>query len=409
VLFLFLYENTHAAAITIASFLSGLALSGRVFSSFDKRRKPDNRKVLKVLQLALILYVLAILRHYPWIPIIFDGIHSLSLSLPQISYFLKIAFVFIYLFVPAFFIGGAFPLINGLYIKASEDVTAGTGRVYFYDILGAVLGALVAGFYLIPVLGLDRALLIPLLINAMMFASLLDLKPVLRLVLGCLSAALIALGILVEEPIMSLVRVQQTQNIGLQKSLLKEFDRRFGRIIFQKNSPFGVVTVGEDVHGIAGLRSLFVNYRDMCGMQVRAEQNIGLAVSDELSKGAKVLNIGLGCGIMAGSILQNVNVDRLDLVEINPVIVEAARYFEQENKGLLDDRRTKIIIQDGAEFIRNTSVMYEAILVDIEEPSIVHSSPLFTKEYFEYYRDHLNPGAVLSVWVINSPHVVAKI
>jgi hypothetical protein len=82
---------------------------------------------------------------------------------------------------------------------------------------------------------------------------------------------LIALGIPMEEPIVMIAQLLPTQNIATQQSMLKEFDQRFGRIIYQKNSAFGVVTVGEDARGIAGLRSLYFKYRDMCGMQVRSE------------------------------------------------------------------------------------------------------------------------------------------
>ena len=56
------------------------------------------------------------------------------------------------------------------------------------------------------------------------------------------------------------------------------------------------------------------------------------------------------------------------------------------------------MIENGAEFIRRTDDIYDAIVIDIEEVSIIYSSPMYTKEYMQLYFDHLQEEGVFSFW-----------
>jgi hypothetical protein len=103
-------------------------------------------------------------------------------------------------------------------------------------------------------------------------------------------------------------------------------------------------------------------------------------------------------------------VGALEIAEINPVVVDMARaHFRAANRGVLDDPKTTLFVQDGAELIRRTPRLYDAVVIDVEEPTVLHSSPLYTLEYFEIIRKKLTPGGVLALWVIGAEPEYGKV
>ncbi len=399
VLFLYFPETIHAVSITLSSFLAGLAFSSLFFS---RRIRPDRtniRKVLSFMQIALIAYVFLFLRkYYIWVPQILDALSSWVPSAPAVQAFLRIAFVWFYLFIPAFFIGGSFPILAGLFLRNVKQGVQDTGLVYFWDTCGAIVGALLAGFWLVPHIGLAHALWFPLLINSGIVFVLLWSWPkrigfLLFLAAGCAFLFL------------------ESHLSESQRKVWLPYEPRFGNILFQEPSPFGVVTVGEQTLHFKGSKSLFVNYRDMCNSaQHVSEERLGRLVGAHLPKAAHALNIGLGCGFTAAAVTDAATLARLDIAEINPIIVEAAeRFFQNETAHVLTKPSTHLRVADGAAFIRQTDERYDAIIVDIEEVSIVYSSPLYTADYFRIFKEHLKPDGVLGFWAIGNGVEFGKI
>jgi spermidine synthase len=141
-----------------------------------------------------------------------------------------------------------------------------------------------------------------------------------------------------------------------------------------------------------------------------SETLLGKNTVAQLQPGARVLNIGLGCGITAGTLAASVNVAALEIVEINPAVARVTReLFGQYNGHVLDLEKTRLVIEDGAAFLRDTPRTYDAVVIDIEEPTVVHSSILYTREYFELIRRKLSPHGVLALWMISMQPASGKI
>ncbi len=406
VLFLFYSETIFAASLTIAAFLSGLAFSSLFFSSKVKSREAAVG-FLCMMNFLLIGYALIVLNHYFYLPTVLDGIDRFSILVWQ-KHLFKSLFVFIYLFVPAFFIGGTFPVLNGLYLSTVEAGVQETGRVYFVDMLGAIGGVLLAGFILIPYLGFEKTLWVAVMINILTVTILLS-SPVLKKLIF-LFLAILSVWVVGGSPWSEKRDGQKTESPSKKESLIP-YQARFGQVIFQKSSPFGVVTVGQNAYGVKGNKTLFINYRPMCGYKDRdSEEALGLWVAEKGPADSRVLNIGLGCGYTAESLAIHPNVSKVDIIEINPVVAQACReYFSLENKGVLGSPKANLIIEDGANYIRKTKEIYDAIVIDIEEVRIIHSSPLFTKEYFKIYHDRLKPGGIFAVWAMGDNPKFAKV
>lgn len=388
VLFMFIIESTAAASISISAFLAGLAFSSLFFSrSFWKKLDPF--QVLAIMQFLVAIYAFLVLRNLEIIPWVID-ITASSFSKPVAAFF-KFTLFWVFLFIPAFFIGGSFPLINDLYLKNTQSEKS-TVTIYFWDTIGSLFGALLTGFLFIPYWGMLVSIIIPIAINLLICVLLVKNNKI----------KILVFVYLIVIPIFSFSKKEKISEVkkdSLQQ-VKEQLDVKFGKIVFQKNSPFGMITVGDNALAIPGNRGLFVNYRDMCHSKInQSEKMMGKVTADHLPQNSNILNIGLGCGFTANQIASHQNVKHLDIAEINPIVAEASgNYFSVENNQVLKSPKVSLHLQDGSEFIRQTKNKYNAVVIDIEEVSIIYSSLLYTQDYFKIIKSKLKPNGIIALW-----------
>jgi len=113
-----------------------------------------------------------------------------------------------------------------------------------------------------------------------------------------------------------------------------------------------------------------------------------------------VLVVGCGAGVTAGSFLVHPSVERVVICEIEPLIPQyVARYFPLENYEVVDDPRVEIVYDDARHFVLTTREKFDVITSDPIHPWMKGAATLYTQEYIELCRQHLNPGGVLTQWV----------
>lgn len=113
-----------------------------------------------------------------------------------------------------------------------------------------------------------------------------------------------------------------------------------------------------------------------------------------------VLVIGLASGITAGALTLVDEVQRLDVVELEPAIREASDFFVDFNHGLLADPRTNLLVADGRNHVLRTPPgTYDVVVSEPSNPWLTGVSNLFTREFFEMGRARLAPGGVWAQWV----------
>ncbi len=82
-----------------------------------------------------------------------------------------------------------------------------------------------------------------------------------------------------------------------------------------------------------------------------------------------VLLIGGGDGGVLEEALKHPSVEKVTMVELDGGVVELAKeHFVELNQGAFDDRRTNLIIGDGAKFVAETDERFDVILVDSTDP-----------------------------------------
>jgi spermidine synthase len=113
-----------------------------------------------------------------------------------------------------------------------------------------------------------------------------------------------------------------------------------------------------------------------------------------------VLVVGCGAGVTAGTFVVHPEVQHITIVEIEPLIPPAsARYFPKENHNVMHDPRTHIVFDDARHFILTSPEKFDIITSDPIHPWVKGIAPLYSTEYFELVKKHLNPGGFVTQWV----------
>src|SRR5438552_2505796 len=113
-----------------------------------------------------------------------------------------------------------------------------------------------------------------------------------------------------------------------------------------------------------------------------------------------VLIVGFGAGVTAGAFTLYPSVQRIVICEIEPLIPQVVSgYFQKENYNVLKDPRVEIVYDDARNYIRTTHEKFDIISYDSIHPWVKGAATLYTDEYFNLARQHLNPGGTISLWV----------
>ena len=120
-------------------------------------------------------------------------------------------------------------------------------------------------------------------------------------------------------------------------------------------------------------------------------------------RAADVLIVGGGDGGLLREVLRHPQVKRVDMVEIDPKVVEVARNHLPSIGSAFDDDRAGLHFQDGARFVREVESKYDVILVDSTDP-VGPGRVLFEEEFFTGCKSALKPDGLfaaqaLSAWV----------
>ena len=173
---LLLGSSSVAVVVVLAGFMGGLALGSLGFGRLADR--PIRRLTLYAwLELGVGLYCVL----FPMLLAAASGpylalVGSLSASHPAAFTAARLAFAMALLLPPTVLMGGTLPAAIRFLVGLTPGVRLAVGRLYWVNSAGAVLGALVAGFVLIPNLGLDLSLDLGALVNVLVASAALALR-----------------------------------------------------------------------------------------------------------------------------------------------------------------------------------------------------------------------------------------
>ncbi len=107
-----------------------------------------------------------------------------------------------------------------------------------------------------------------------------------------------------------------------------------------------------------------------------------------------ILVIGAGDGGVVRELTRYDRVERIDLVEMDPLVLEACRSYLPSNACRLDDSRVHIYFENALKFIRRREAAYDLIVVDSTDP-FGPSEGLFTLEFYGNCYNALRPEGIM--------------
>jgi spermidine synthase len=410
VLTMIIGSSTYAFSLVVALFLLGLAGGASLVAG--KKMTANLRRSIMNVELATALALLISIWMTNATPnLLFELGTTLQINswLGLLSLQLLIAALLI--LIPAILMGMVMPLVLVWASKAGGEVgVRKVGRSYAVNTLGAIAGAFITGFILIPKLSTRSTILFAaslcLLLAGLAYnpsGKKVDRDLHRSLSIG-VSAALIAL-LLIIAPKMKLDNL----SIGVYDGLVRVLAKSRGsvgesvkpgpdihKLLLYREGPTATVSVRDDW----GIRSMAVNGRtnasdkdDMPTQVILGQLPILVAPHME-----NALIVGFGSGVSVGSILQS-EIKSVECVELEPTAIEAGEYFNHVNNQPLKDPRVRLIIDDARTYLRVNPTRYDMIVSEPSHPWVPGVANLFTQEFFELGRRRLKDDGVFVQWL----------
>jgi spermidine synthase len=396
--------SIHSFSIVLFSFLLGIGIGGIITAKYLYKIK-EKVLLFAIVELCIGLFGIFLVILFPGLEKLFLNIFFSSSSYASFN-FLLIILCSITIAIPAILMGTTLPILSSIYI--SENVGKEIGILYSINSMGGIFGAYIAGFIIIPALGLETAsfiagaiYLIIAIIFLYRFAGHIDQKIMQKTYLICFTLVTVTLFIVAifhqSDYIFRGVYYHGTRQ-STPTGIFETGVEKTSELVFKEYSAYGVVTVFRswDKNNIWLKNSgkTDASLGDMLTQGLLAHAPLALHKNPRT-----VLDIGMGGGFSMASILSYNSVDSLDVVEIDPIVVKAcATVLAPYNNYALNDTRTNIIVADGRNYVASTDKMYDVIISEPPNIWVSGVSSLFTTEFYHAAKAHLKKDGIFSQW-----------
>ncbi len=372
--------SIYAFATMLAAFLTGIALGGGLAGRFAADR---DRAALAfgVTQIAIAVLSMAV---YAWMgPLIPEGKTTQELAVYAVSVMLP----------ATIFIGATFPLAVRILARDEREASSGTARVYAWNTVGAIVGAIAAGFFLIPGLGFEGAIRVAVSVNlALAVWTIAFVATPKRIYTGAVTAGLL-LTLVIYHPARPQAVVSST---GFTLSYNTEPEELFYGV--GRSSTVMLLSEGAYFYlRTNGLPEASIAARGNPPVQDPEKWLTSLPVAARPDT-ESMLVIGFGGGVALEGVPPSVQT--IDVIELEPQVIEANRLLQgKRNIDPLEDPRVNLVINDARNALRLTHKTYDAIVSQPSHPWTAGASHLFTREFVAAAKGHLNEGGVFVQWM----------
>ncbi len=307
--------------------------------------------------------------------------------------------------LPATWLMGAiFPLTMRAVAGSLHHVGRDVGRTYAVNTAGAISGSFLAGFVVLPLLGLQKGIFFAVSAGLLVAAALFLVNPALsarqrRLGVGA-AIALCGAGLL------------------LPRWNLQSFSAGFFRVSIahdyverrKANKKWEMPSLEYYEDGIATTVSV-----DRWGKTFSLKNNGKVDASSDADMSTQIAVgllpmllhqgstppraalIGFGSGVTTGGMTQ-APFSSLEVIELEPAIYRASHFFDHVNHRPLANPKVTAHTGDGRNFLGQRSDRFDVIVSQPSNPWITGVSNLFTREYFQQIKTRLRPGGIFCQW-----------
>ena len=391
----FVGNSTYAFSAMLTTFLCGLALGSLLVARVSDRSR-NVLALLGALQVGIgvygVLTIVVLGRLFYGLDGWWEGFSNAYWGAPLGLTFLK---TFVVILPPTFCMGASFPLVSKIVTHGPQMIGRGVGTAYACNTLGAIAGAWVSGFVMIPLLGVHHSLALTAVVSVGIGGVLLTSGSVSRArqgvlyagALGCFIAVMIAtptfrFADLAGEPEKELLHYEEDA-VGVVKVATDIYDRKLLSI-----NGWSVAGTGSPNPDVA----LVNDYPEVQKMLAHLPMLLHPAPQ-------RALVIGFGAGGTAWSLSRYAALQRLDIIEFVPGVIRAARFFPEVNHDVLADPRVRVTIDDGRNYLLVTNETYDVVSVDTLDPKHAGNGNLYTREFYALSKRVLKPGGIFVQWL----------
>jgi predicted membrane-bound spermidine synthase/tetratricopeptide (TPR) repeat protein len=409
VLVLVVGSSTYAFTTILAAFLAGIGIGSLL--AVGKGRPP--RELLlgaALIQSAIAVLAALLFPFFRGLPVYIVGTMQVGfLSAVDLLSLHGVAVVAVVL-PPAVGMGLCFPLLAELAAGPGGKTGGETGRAYFANTLGSIVGSVLTGFVLIHLLGSERTLVVGVLVNVGAAALMVwwlgrersGSRSPLQLERIALLIGVLALVITFGTPSWSHRTLDRGPAIygreHLTRGQLDSFLRGLGaeQLSFEEgwNATVSVWRNGGATWLKTNGKSDASSVSDM-----NTQVLVGLLPALAHPNPRRAFVVGFGSGVSVRSLADVPGVERVDVVEIERAVLRASRFFDFANRDVLADPKVHVIEDDARSALQLASEPYDIIASEPSNPWIAGVASLFTAEYFRVAASRLNPDGILAQWL----------
>lgn len=388
----FLDNSTHAFTTILTAFLLGIGIGSLIIATFIDTR----RKLLAWFGLIEILIGVSAILAIPILsnsPPVFQSMAGVSLDsmLPWKWMGMRFVNSLAVMLVPTVLMGMPFPLASKIYTRNVNMVGTALGNVYAVNTIGGVFGSVIAGFVLIPLIGVHNGILLIAAINVIIGGVLILSEPAMTYKIK--TVVVVGLGLLISgvgtfyltNGAITLTSYYE----GIESPEVLSYDEGIGATVKVYRDRFGDRALSINGFPVAGTALTMQDAQ-------KALAHLPLLLSNVPSPRVNI--IGFGAGGTSWGVMQY-NVEEVDCVELVPAVADAAKWFPEINHGVLSKPKFNLIMGDGRNYALVTDKEYDVISVDATSPKMAGNGSLYALEFYELVKERLSSDGLLVQWI----------
>ena len=268
---------------------------------------------------------------------------------------------------------------------APREAGQRVGVFYACTVAGGMVGVLLSGLGLVPLLGARRSVVVIaalVLISGVVLATMAAGRMRFAIAGGAITLFLLGAQVSVPDPYRVALRHRHPGQ----------------RVRWLDEDALTTVSINERRDGtrvmyVNGVQRATDNPLEASGYKLAAALPMALHV-----KPRRALVIGLGGGVVAGAVSAYPGVT-VDVVEPSRAVVQGAKYLSAVNGSVVARDNVRIRIDDGRSYMRVSENLYDVISADYTPPDEAGASRVWSIEYWEAARDALADGGIMLQWL----------
>lgn len=394
---LVLGSTVYAMSTMLSTFMAGLAV-GSYFGGKFSDRTDRHLLAFGVCELVIGVCGLASVPLVYRLPSAYLAVYRAFHLHPKVFFLVQIALCSAVMFLPTVMMGATFPLVSRKITENLAEMGRKVGDAYSFNTVGAVVGSLAVGFFLIPTLGIKGASFVAAAINLVTGVGVVILaggrvpKCLLLFVPLFVATGFWCAHASQESSLLNFYSIRRHLDDRLPYEAITGIDRLENREVFSSDYAEGTVKAFRQRDG-----SLILQVGGKVEGTSRGDlaNTVLLALLPIASHPAPrdFLTVGLGAGVTLGTAKEQLR--SVDLVEIHPGVLEAVS--RHGRPGLLEG--TPIIRNDARNYLLTTEKNYDIISSEPSYPSESSVAGLFTRDYYRLAAGRLRKDGIYCQWL----------